>query len=71
MCHGAAADQQIAPRAIRKADGTGILEKPGRLAQPVRAPALQAGGPQFEPGTAHHLDLEDAGSRAGEDVARA
>ena len=26
----------------------------GRLAQPVRAPALQAGGPQFEPATAHH-----------------
>src|SRR5262249_34203355 len=26
----------------------------GRLAQPVRAPALQAGGPQFEPVTAHH-----------------
>ena len=26
----------------------------GRLAQPVRAPALQAGGPQFDPVTAHH-----------------
>ena len=26
----------------------------GRLAQLVRAPALQAGGPRFEPGTAHH-----------------
>ena len=26
----------------------------GRLAQPVRAPALQAGGPRFEPATAHH-----------------
>ena len=25
----------------------------GRLAQLVRAPALQAGGPRFEPGTAH------------------
>ena len=25
----------------------------GRLAQPVRAPALQAGGPRFEPATAH------------------
>ena len=30
------------------------LRRTGRLAQPVRAPALQAGGPQFEPGTAHH-----------------
>ena len=28
----------------------------GRLAQPVRAPALQAGGPRFEPATAHHLE---------------
>src|SRR5260370_39963572 len=27
----------------------------GRLAQLVRAPALQAGGPRFEPATAHHL----------------
>jgi hypothetical protein len=26
----------------------------GRLAQLVRAPALQAGGPRFEPATAHH-----------------
>ena len=26
----------------------------GRLAQPVRAPALQAGGRQFDPVTAHH-----------------
>ena len=26
----------------------------GRLAQPVRAPALQAGGRRFEPCTAHH-----------------
>jgi hypothetical protein len=25
----------------------------GRLAQLVRAPALQAGGPRFEPATAH------------------
>src|ERR1700733_11130806 len=27
----------------------------GRLAQLVRAPALQAGGPRFDPATAHHL----------------
>src|SRR5687767_7057797 len=27
----------------------------GRLAQPVRAPALQAGGPQFDPVTAHQI----------------
>src|SRR5471030_2763597 len=26
----------------------------GRLAQLVRAPALQAGGPRFEPASAHH-----------------
>jgi hypothetical protein len=26
----------------------------GRLAQLVRAPALQAGGPRFEPAIAHH-----------------
>ena len=32
------------------------LRRPtGRLAQLVRAPALQAGGPRFEPGTAHSL----------------
>jgi hypothetical protein len=30
----------------------------GRLAQPVRAPALQAGGPRFEPATAHHETLK-------------
>jgi hypothetical protein len=29
----------------------------GRLAQLVRAPALQAGGRRFEPCTAHHLLL--------------
>ena len=28
----------------------------GRLAQLVRAPALQAGGPRFEPATAHHVN---------------
>src|SRR6266545_4982126 len=33
----------------------------GRLAQLVRAPALQAGGPQFEPGTAHHSSDFDYG----------
>src|SRR5580700_3455794 len=27
----------------------------GRLAQSVRAPALQAGGPRFEPATAHQI----------------
>ena len=27
----------------------------GRLAQPVRAPALQAGGRRFDPRTAHHI----------------
>ena len=31
----------------------------GRLAQPVRAPALQAGGPQFDPVTAHHSNQSD------------
>src|SRR2546425_1591754 len=30
-------------------------ESVGRLAQLVRAPALQAGGRRFEPCTAHHL----------------
>ena len=29
------------------------INRCGRLAQLVRAPALQAGGPRFEPGTAH------------------
>jgi hypothetical protein len=34
----------------------GRMEEPteGRLAQLVRAPALQAGGPRFEPASAHH-----------------
>jgi hypothetical protein len=30
----------------------------GRLAQPVRAPALQAGGRWFDPVTAHHPNQE-------------
>ncbi len=30
----------------------------GRLAQLVRAPALQAGGPRFEPATAHHIQAD-------------
>ena len=32
----------------------------GRLAQLVRAPALQAGGHRFESCIAHHLDAEIA-----------
>src|SRR5579883_576777 len=42
------------------ASGLGLESKcdlVGRLAQPVRAPALQAGGPQFEPATAHHPSI--------------
>ena len=35
---------------LRNSDG-------GRLAQPVRAPALQAGGPRFEPASAHQLTI--------------
>jgi hypothetical protein len=31
----------------------------GRLAQMVRAPALQAGGPWFDPATAHHGSAAD------------
>ena len=34
------------------------LSRCGRLAQLVRAPALQAGGPRFEPGTAHSVGLD-------------
>ena len=37
----------------------------GRLAQLVRAPALQAGGPRFEPATAHHLNHERAATAHG------
>ena len=33
----------------------------GRLAQPVRAPALQAGGPRFEPASAHQSNQQLAG----------
>ena len=35
----------------------------GRLAQLVRAPALQAGGPRFEPGTAHRSEGSFSRSR--------
>src|SRR5580658_10804316 len=36
-----------------------ITKRPGgRLAQSVRAPALQAGGPRFEPATAHHCPTD-------------
>ena len=34
--------------------------KEGRLAQLVRAPALQAGGRRFESCTAHHLILSES-----------
>ena len=34
----------------------------GRLAQLVRAPALQAGGPRFEPATAHHFHVGQIGN---------
>ena len=37
-------------------------EQFGRLAQLVRAPALQAGGRRFEPCTAHHSALGTAGT---------
>ena len=33
-----------------------IRREEGRLAQLVRAPALQAGGPRFKPVTAHHWE---------------
>src|SRR5207248_2964575 len=40
----------------------------GRLAQLVRAPALQAGGPRFEPGTAHHAKALQAPRYAGHTI---
>ena len=54
-----------------------IICRRGRLAQLVRAPALQAGGPRFEPGTAHwsesleitHVADRDSASK-GRDVPR-
>ena len=45
---------------IRDENGLESTKDPdGRLAQPVRAPALQAGGPRFEPATAHHTVKKD------------
>src|SRR5579859_3380653 len=39
----------------------------GRLAQLVRAPALQAGGPRFESATAHHLESSSTSLRSRRD----
>lgn len=41
------------------------FDQPGRLAQLVRAPALQAGGRWFEPGTAHHDQVAGAEGDSG------
>src|SRR5579862_9178117 len=42
----------------------------GRLAQLVRAPALQAGGRRFEPCTAHHFPCKSHTSANHDSVAR-
>ena len=46
--------RRLGTRRQSRADATMAKGPLGRLAQPVRAPALQAGGPRFEPATAHH-----------------
>ena len=44
------------PRSFATPGMCRYLLLPGRLAQLVRAPALQAGGRWFEPGIAHHFE---------------
>ncbi len=54
--------QQFAPIALTPVAGSCRIKKceqQGRLAQLVRAPALQAGGRRFEPCTAHHPQSDD------------
>src|ERR1700737_2701514 len=54
--HHQASERDFLVRLSESSDGPSSegLEKDGRLAQLVRAPALQAGGRRFESCTAHH-----------------
>jgi Phage integrase family len=54
FCHGWRQNEVLRTRRQRVTIVESRSPRNGRLAQPVRAPALQAGGRWFDPVTAHH-----------------
>ena len=61
FCHGSRQKGQPHRRRRRVTIVESGSPRNGRLAQPVRAPALQAGGRWFDPVTAHHVTICGSG----------